>query len=63
MTIKTKKEFILSNEEKRALEKTQEILYTICQEAECEECPMNCLCEGNFDPAETIKRVIDEIGN
>lgn len=61
MIIKKTIKVELTNEEIKALKTTHELLYTICQESECEECPLKNYCDRDFDPMTTIEDVTNEL--
>ena len=63
MKIKKTIKVELTNEEIKALKTTHELLYAICQESECEECPLKNFCgeNGEFDPMSTIKDITNEL--
>lgn len=61
MIIKKTIKVELTNEEIKALKTTHELLYTICAESECEECPLKNFCDTEFDPMTTIEDITDKL--
>ena len=60
MTVETKITITLTEDERKALKDTQDILTEICDSvADCTDCPLMHLCGTNFSATNTINNLID----
>ena len=60
MTVETKTTVTLTEDERKALEDTQDILTEICDSVmDCIDCPLNHLCGTKFSTTTTINNLID----
>ena len=60
MTVETKTTVTLTEDERKVLEDTQDILTEICDSVmDCIDCPLNRLCGTEFSTTTTINNLID----
>ena len=60
MTVETKTTVTLTEDERKTLEDTQDILTEICDSVmDCTDCPLMYLCGTKFSATNTINNLID----